>query len=66
MLDFCLGAENEARHAQVRADLPRPVGGPGGHQAQGQSEQDAGRQGLACLQVPTYVTFHTDPDPSNF
>ncbi len=51
------GAEDEARHAEVRSDLPRPAGGAGQHQAQGQGQQDARRQGLARMQVQCAYTL---------
>jgi hypothetical protein len=51
------GAEDEARHAEVRSDLPRPAGGRGQHQAQGQGQQDARRQGLTRVQVQSARTL---------
>jgi hypothetical protein len=55
---FATGAEDEARHAEVRSDLPRAAGGRGQHQAQGQGQQDACRQGLARMQVQSARIHH--------
>ena len=44
------GAENESRHAQIRFDLPRPVGRLCFGQAEGQGQPNVGRQSCSGLQ----------------